>query len=202
MFRFCLPLFPDAARKFAPLIAILAIIGILYGALVAMVQPNLKKLVAYSSVSHLGFVVLGIFAFNAISIQGAVYQMLSHGISTGALFLLVGMLYDRRHTFLIREYGGLATPMPRLAAFFLFVALSSLGLPMLNGFVGEFLILLGTFQLHANWASWAAIGVILSACYLLWAYQRVFFGELTVEKNRALPDASSREIGILATMAV
>ena len=150
----------------------------------------------------LGFVVLGIFAFHNISMQGAVYQMLAHGISTGALFLLVGMLYDRRHTFEIKEYGGLATPMPKLAAFFLFVALSSMGLPMLNGFVGEFLILLGTFQLHANWASWAAIGVILSACYLLWAYQRVFFGELTVEKNRALPDASNREIGILATMAV
>jgi NADH-quinone oxidoreductase subunit M len=128
--------------------------------------------------------------------------MLAHGISTGALFLLVGMLYDRRHTFEINEYGGLATPMPKLAAFFLFVALSSMGLPMLNGFVGEFLILLGTFQRHGNWASWAAIGVILSACYLLWAYQRVFFGELTVEKNRALPDASKREIGILATMAV
>jgi NADH-quinone oxidoreductase subunit M len=202
MIRFCLPLFPNAAHRAAPWVAALAIIGIIYGALVSLVQPNLKKLVAYSSVSHLGFVVLGIFAFHNISMQGAVYQMLAHGISTGALFLLVGMLYDRRHTFEIKEYGGLATPMPKLAAFFLFVALSSMGLPMLNGFVGEFLILLGTFQLHANWASWAAIGVILSACYLLWAYQRVFFGELTVEKNRALPDASNREIGILATMAV
>jgi formate hydrogenlyase subunit 3/multisubunit Na+/H+ antiporter MnhD subunit len=128
--------------------------------------------------------------------------MLAHGISTGALFLLVGMLYDRRHTFEIKEYGGLATPMPKLAAFFLFVALSSMGLPMLNGFVGEFLILLGTFQQHANWASWAALGVILSACYLLWAYQRVFFGEVTVEKNRTLPDVSNREIGILVTIAV
>jgi NADH-quinone oxidoreductase subunit M len=202
MIRFCLPLFPNAAHRAAPWVAALAIIGIIYGALVSLVQPNLKKLVAYSSVSHLGFVVLGIFAFHNISMQGAVYQMLAHGISTGALFLLVGMLYDRRHTFEIKEYGGLATPMPKLAAFFLFVALSSMGLPMLNGFVGEFLILLGTFQLHANWASWAAIGVILSACYLLWAYQRVFFGELTVEKNRALPDASNREIGILATIAV
>src|SRR6202158_1419550 len=187
MLRFCLPLFPDAARKFAPLIAILAIIGILYGALVAMVQPNLKKLVAYSSVSHLGFVVLGIFAFNAISIQGAVYQMLSHGISTGALFLLVGMLYDRRHTFLIREYGGLATPMPRLAAFFLFVALSSPGLPMLNGFVGEYLILLGTYQQHWLWASFAAAGVVFSAVYLLWSYQRVFFGEVSQVHNRTIP---------------
>lgn len=202
MLRFCLPLFPEAARKFAPAIATLAIIGILYGALVAMVQPNLKKLVAYSSVSHLGFVVLGIFTFNAIAIQGAVYQMLSHGISTGALFVLVGMLYDRRHTFLIREYGRLATPMPRLAALFLFVALSSLGLPMLNGFVGEFLILLGTYQHHWRWASWAAGGVILSAVYLLWSYQRVFFGEVAEEKNRSLPDLSARENWILAAMAV
>jgi len=202
MIRFCLPLFPNAAHRAAPWVAALAIIGIIYGALVSLVQPNLKKLVAYSSVSHLGFVVLGIFAFHNISMQGAVYQMLAHGISTGALFLLVGMLYDRRHTFEISEYGGLATPMPKLAAFFLFVALSSMGLPMLNGFVGEFLILLGTFQLHADWASWAAIGVVLSACYLLWAYQRVFFGEITHDKNRTLPDASSRERWILATMAV
>jgi NADH-quinone oxidoreductase subunit M len=202
MIRFCLPLFPNAAHRAAPWVAALAIIGIIYGALVSLVQPNLKKLVAYSSVSHLGFVVLGIFAFHNISMQGAVYQMLAHGISTGALFLLVGMLYDRRHTFEIKEYGGLATPMPKLAAFFLFVALSSMGLPMLNGFVGEFLILLGTFQRHANWSSWAAIGVILSACYLLWAYQRVFFGEVSVEKNRALPDASHRELGILVSMAV
>jgi NADH-quinone oxidoreductase subunit M len=202
MIRFCLPLFPNASHRAAPWVATLAIIGIIYGALVSLVQPNLKKLVAYSSVSHLGFVVLGIFAFQNISIQGAVFQMLAHGISTGALFLLVGMLYDRRHTFEISQYGGLATPMPKLAAFFLFVALSSMGLPMLNGFVGEFLILLGAYQSHANWASWAALGVILSACYLLWAYQRVFFGEVTIEKNRTLPDASSRERGILIAMAV
>jgi NADH-quinone oxidoreductase subunit M len=202
MIRFCLPLFPDASRRFAPAIAVLAIIGIIYGALVALVQPNLKKLVAYSSVSHLGFVVLGIFAFHPISMQGAVFQMLAHGISTGGLFLLVGMLYDRRHTFEMSQFGGLATPMPRLAAFFLFVALSSLGLPMLNGFVGEFLILLGTYQMHWNWAAWAATGVILSACYLLWSYQQVFFGEITVEKNRTLPDVSARERFILITMAV
>jgi NADH-quinone oxidoreductase subunit M len=202
MIRFCLPLFPNAAHKAAPWVATLAIIGIVYGALVSLVQPNLKKLVAYSSVSHLGFVVLGIFAFHNISMQGAVYQMLAHGISTGALFLLVGMLYDRRHTFEITQFGGLATPMPKLAAFFLFVALASMGLPLLNGFVGEFLILLGTFQTHASWASWAALGVILSACYLLWAYQRVFFGEVTVEKNKTLPDASPREIGILVAMAI
>jgi NADH-quinone oxidoreductase subunit M len=202
MIRFCLPLFPEASRRAARWVALLAIIGIIYGALVAMVQPNLKKLVAYSSVSHLGFVVLGIFAFHNISMQGAVYQMLAHGVSTGALFLLVGMLHDRRHTFEISEYGGLATPMPKLAAFFLFVALSSLGLPMLNGFVGEYLVLLGTYQRHWGWASWAALGVILSACYLLWSYQRVFFGEITREKNRTLPDASAREKWILATMAV
>jgi NADH-quinone oxidoreductase subunit M len=202
MIRFCLPLFPGAARRAAGWVAALAIIGIIYGALVAMVQPNLKKLVAYSSVSHLGFVVLGIFAFHNISMQGAVYQMLAHGISTGALFLLVGMLYDRRHTFEISEYGGLATPMPKLAAFFLFVALSSLGLPMLNGFVGEYLVLLGTYQRHWGWATWAALGVILSACYLLWSYQRVFFGEITREKNRTLPDASAREKWILVTMAI
>jgi NADH-quinone oxidoreductase subunit M len=200
MMRFCLPLFPNASHRAARVIAVLAIIGIIYGALVALVQPNLKKLVAYSSVSHLGFVVLGIFSFNAIAMQGAIYQMLAHGISTGALFLLVGMLYDRRHTFEITQYGGLATPMPRLAAFFLFAVLSSLGLPMLNGFIGEYLILLGTYVAHWKWAAWAASGVILSACYLLWAYQRVFFGEVTVDKNRALPDATERERFILATM--
>jgi NADH-quinone oxidoreductase subunit M len=202
MIRFCLPLFPDASHRASKYIAALAIIGIIYGALVALVQPNLKKLVAYSSVSHLGFVVLGIFAFQNISMQGAVYQMLAHGISTGGLFLLVGMLYDRRHTFEISEYGGLATPMPRLAAFFSFVALSSLGLPMLNGFVGEYLILLGTYQIHWRWAAWAALGVILSACYLLWSYQRVFLGEITHEKNRELSDLSSREKGMLIALAV
>jgi NADH-quinone oxidoreductase subunit M len=202
MMRFCLPLFPDASRRCARYIAAFAIIGIIYGALVSLVQPNLKKLVAYSSVSHLGFVVLGIFALHNISLQGAVYQMLAHGISTGALFLLVGMLYDRRHTFEITQFGGLATPMPQLASFFLFIALASAGLPMLNGFVGEFLILLGTYHVHAGWASWAASGVILSACYLLWAYQRVFFGEVTVEKNKTLPDVSAREKWILITVAV
>ena len=202
MIRFCLPLFPEASHRAARWVAVLAIIGIIYGALVSMVQPNLKKLVAYSSVSHLGFVVLGIFAFHHISMQGAVFQMLAHGVSTGALFLLVGMLYDRRHTFEISEFGGLATPMPKLAAFFLFVALSSLGLPLLNGFVGEFLILLGTYQRHWGWAVWAALGVILSACYLLWSYQRVFFGDITREKNRSLVDVSARENWVLAIMAV
>jgi NADH-quinone oxidoreductase subunit M len=200
--RFCLPLFPEAAHRMAQPIAVLAIIGIVYGALVATVQTDLKRLVAYTSVSHLGFVVLGIFAFNTVSIQGAIYQMLNHGVSTGALFLGVGMLYDRRHTHEIKQFGGLATPMPVLMSFFLFIALSSLALPPLNGFIGEFLILIGTFQSHHAWASWAASGAVLSAIYLLWAYQRVALGEVTVEKNKSLPDASMRERIILVTMAV
>jgi NADH-quinone oxidoreductase subunit M len=200
--RFCLPLFPEAAHRAAPVIAVLAIVGIVYGALVATVQTDLKRLVAYTSVSHLGFVVLGIFAFSPISIEGAIYQMLNHGISTGALFLGVGMLYDRRHTFEIKQFGGLATPMPVLMSLFLFACLSSLALPLLNGFVGEFLILIGVFERHHAWASWAASGAVLSAVYLLWAYQRVALGEVTIEKNRTLPDASTRERVILGTMAV
>jgi NADH-quinone oxidoreductase subunit M len=202
MLRFCLPLFPNAARHYAPWIATLAIIGIIYGALVAMVQHDLKRMVAYSSVSHLGFVVLGIFAFNTTAIQGALYQMLSHGISTGGLFLAVGMLYDRRHTHEISEFGGLAAPMPRFSALFLFICLSSLALPLLNGFVGEFLILVGTYARHAAWASWAASGSVLAAVYLLWAYQRVALGPVTNDRNKALPDASPREKLILATIAL
>ena len=202
MLRFCLPLFPGASRHFAPTIAVLAIIGIIYGALVAMVQHDLKRLVAYSSVSHLGFVVLGIFAFNDVAMQGSIFQMLSHGVSTGGLFLAVGMLYDRRHTHEIREYGGLATPMPTFSAFFLFICLSSLALPLLNGFVGEFLILVGTFEHHTAWAAWAATGTILSAVYLLWAYQRTALGEVTVEKNKTLPDANRRERLILVAVAL
>ena len=202
MLRFCLPLFPGAAHRMAPIIGVLAIIGIVYGALVATVQHDLKRLVAYTSVSHLGFVVLGIFAFSTISIQGAMYQMLNHGVSTGALFIGVGMLYDRRHTHEIREFGGLATPMPVLMSYFLFISLSSLALPPLNGFIGEFLILIGTFEGHPAWASWAASGAILSAIYLLWAYQRVALGDVTVEKNRSLPDVSARERMILATLAL
>jgi NADH-quinone oxidoreductase subunit M len=200
--RFCLPLFPDAAHRLAQPIAVLAIIGIVYGALVATVQTDLKRLVAYTSVSHLGFVVLGIFSFNTTAVEGAIYQMLSHGVSTGALFLGVGMLYDRRHTHEIKQYGGLATPMPVLMSFFLFIALSSLALPPLNGFIGEFLILIGTFQVHHAWASWAASGSVLSAIYLLWAYQRVALGEVTVEKNKTLSDANTRERVILVVMAV
>lgn len=200
--RFCLPLFPHAAARMAPLIAVLAIIGIVYGALVAAVQTDLKRLVAYTSVSHLGFVVLGLFAFSTVSIEGAVYQMLNHGVSTGGLFLAVGMLYDRRHTFEIKQFGGLATPMPVLMSYFLFICLSSLALPPLNGFIGEFVILIGTYQAHHAWASWAASAGILSAIYLLWAYQRVALGEVTVEKNKTLPDADARERLILVTMSV
>src|SRR5438270_6423381 len=153
---------PPAARGNAWWIILLAIIGIIYGALVSMVQPNLKKLVAYSSVSHLGFVVLGIFSFTQLGVDGAVYQMLNHGVSTGALFMLAGIIYERRHTFDIEEFGGLATPMPIFAAFFLFITLSSLGLPLLNGFVGEFLVLSGAFQAKAIWGMLAATGVIWS----------------------------------------
>ena len=192
--RFCLPLFPGAAHRMAQPIAVLAIIGIVYGALVATVQTDLKRLVAYTSVSHLGFVVLGIFAFNNISIEGSVYQMLSHGVSTGALFLGVGMLYDRRHTHEIKQFGGLATPMPVLMSFFLFIALSSLALPPLNGFVGELLILIGTFQAHHAWASWAASGAVLSAIYLLWAYQRVVWAKSQSKRTapcRTLPTANA-----------
>ncbi len=202
MLRFCLPLFPGAAHRMAPFIAVLAIIGIVYGALLATIQPNFKRLIAYTSVSHLGFVVLGIFSFTTISIQGAIYQMVNHGISTGALFLGLGMLYDRRHTYEIKEFGGLVNPMPVLMSFFLFICLSSLALPPLNGFIGEFLILIGVFQYHHAWASWAASGAVLSAIYLLWSYQRVAFGEVTVEKNRTLPDASGRERVILVTTAL
>jgi NADH-quinone oxidoreductase subunit M len=202
MLRFCLPLFPQAAKELAPAISVVAIIGIVYGALVAMVQPDIKKLVAFSSVSHLGFVVLGIFAFNAPGIEGAIYQMLNHGVSTGALFLMVGMLYDRRHTHLIADYGGLATPMPIFSSFFLFVCLSSLGLPLLNGFVGEFLILVGVFGVSTHRAVAAALGVVLSAVYLLWMYQRTVFGGITNEKNRTVPDLNWREKAILIPIAV
>jgi NADH-quinone oxidoreductase subunit M len=201
LLRFCLPLFPDASRHAAPYIAVLAIVGIVYGGLVAMMQTDLKRLVAYSSVSHLGFVVLGTFALDPTALQGALYQMLSHGVSTGALFVLVGMLYDRRHTYEIREYGGLATPTPVLAGLFLFTSLASAGLPMLNGFVGEFLILAGTFQRHTTWAVFAASGIIISAVYLLWSYQRVFFGDVTVERNRTLLDTDRRERLILIVLA-
>jgi NADH-quinone oxidoreductase subunit M len=199
--RFCLPLFPGASREFATLISWLAVIGIIYGALVSMVQPDLKRLVAYSSVAHLGYVVLGTFAFNVQGSEGAIYQMANHGVSTGALFMMVGMLYDRRHTRLIKDFGGLGTTMPVFSAFFMIVTLSSLGLPMLNGFVGEFLIILGSFHARAVYGSLAAVGVILAAVYLLWMYQRVFLGEVTNDKNREIPDCNTRERWVL-TVAV
>jgi NADH-quinone oxidoreductase subunit M len=202
MLRFCLPLFPRASREFAPMIIILAIIGIIYGALVAMVQPDLKKLVAYSSVAHLGFCVLGIFVFNIQGMEGSIYQMFSHGVSTGALFILVGLLYERRHTRLISEFGGLATSLPVYSTFFLIVTLSSLGLPMLNGFVGEFLIILGSYHSRAVYAALAAVGVVLAAVYLLWMYQRVFYGEITNDKNKSLPDCSALEKLILTTVVI
>jgi NADH-quinone oxidoreductase subunit M len=190
LLRFCLPLFPEAAHALAPAIIVLAIIGIIYGSLVALVQPDLKKLIAYSSVAHLGFIVLGIFSFNAIAVQGAVYQMINHGVSTGALFLLVGMIYERLHTRSIAEMGGLATPAPALAAYFI-------GLPLLNNFVGEFLILLGVFEERALYATLAATGVVLSAAYMLWMYQRVFFGEPRPEFSR-VADLTLRERAIMA----
>ena len=202
MIRFCLPLFPEGSLELAPLISVLAIVGIIYGALVAMVQPDLKKLVAYSSVSHLGLVVLGIFAFNPQGMEGAIYQMLSHGISTGALFLLVGMIYDRRHTRLIEDFGGLATPLPLFSIFFMIVTLSSIGLPLLNGFVGEFLILLGAFRANITQAVFATTGIILSAVYMLWMYQRVVFGAVKNEKNSGLADLGLREKFILVPIVV
>src|SRR6185295_12782898 len=205
LMRFNLPIFPDAAREWAPLIATLAVIGIIYGALVAMVQPDMKKLVAYSSVSHLGFVVLGIFSFTDKGMQGALYQMLNHGVSTGALFIIVGMIYDRRHTRLIAEFGGLANVMPVYSTLFLVVTLSSIALPLLNGFVGEFLILIGTYTstalAHAKlFGSLAAIGMILSAVYMLWMYQRVIYGEVSNPANKKLADLNFREKFVLAPL--
>ena len=202
LIRFNLPLFPHMSHLFAPLISLLAIVGIVYGALVAMVQPDMKKLVAYSSVSHMGFIVLGIFSFNPQGVEGAVYQMLNHGISTGALFLIVGMIYDRRHTRMIDEFGGLANRMPLYAAFFLVVTLSSIGLPGLNGFVGEFLILLGTFGVSHARAAVAALGVILSAVYMLWMYQRVIWGEIKNDRNAALLDLGGRERVMLIPLLI
>jgi NADH-quinone oxidoreductase subunit M len=193
MFRFDLGLFPEQARTNAWWIVILALIGIIYGALVAMVQPNMKRLIAYSSISHLGFVVLGIFSFTQAGLDGATYVMLAHGVSTGALFMLAGILYERRHTYDISEFGGLATPMPVYASFFLFIVLASVGLPLLNGFVGEFLVLSGAFQARAVYGVLGATGVIWSACYLLWMYQRVFFGKVTRDVNQTLPDLDARE---------
>jgi NADH-quinone oxidoreductase subunit M len=213
LLRFNFALFPQATREFAPLFVVLAVIGIIYGALVAMVQPDVKRLVAYSSVSHMGFVVLGMFSFTEWGMQGALYQMLNHGVSTGALFLLVGMIYERRHTRQIADFGGLSKPMPLFATLFVFTTLSSIGLPLLNGFVGEFLIMFGTWNSDFNYLfpvgerayhlnTWvvtmlAATGVIWAAVYMLWMVQRVFFGRVTDERNRRLADLNWREVGLL-----
>jgi NADH-quinone oxidoreductase subunit M len=202
LLRFNLGLFPEMAREFAPWIIVLAIIGIIYGALVAMVQPDVKRLVAYSSVSHMGFVVLGLFSFTELGMQGALYQMLNHGVSTGALFLFVGFIYERRHTRLISEFGGLATPMPWFATLFVFTSLSSVGLPFLNGFVGEFLILIGTWTSKTIGRPYvatmlAATGVIWAAVYMLWMLQRVVFGQVTNSENSRLKDLNAREVGLL-----
>ena len=207
LLRFNLALFPDASRRFAPLIIVLAVIGIIYGALVAMVQPDVKRLVAYSSVSHMGFVVLGLFSFTELGMQGALYQMLNHGVSTGALFLFVGFIYERRHTRMISEFGGLSKPMPWFSTLFVFASLSSIGLPFLNGFVGEFLILLGAWTSNAVQHSWivtmlAATGVIWAAVYMLWMLQRVVFGEVTSPENAKLLDLNPREIGLLVPLLI
>jgi NADH-quinone oxidoreductase subunit M len=199
--RLAIPLFPAAAAAFAPAIGVLAVIGIVYGALVSMVQPDLKKLVAYSSVSHLGFVMLGIASLTATAVTGAVYQMLNHGISTGALFFMVGMLYDRRHTRLIEEFGGLKAVMPWFAALFLLICLSSIAVPGFNGFVGEFLILIGAWPFGPRLVVVAAIGVILAAAYVLWMVQRVLYGEVTRAKNASLPDLSPRELTVIVPLA-
>jgi NADH-quinone oxidoreductase subunit M len=213
LMRFNFTLFPEASREYAYLFIALAVIGIIYGALVAMVQPDIKRLVAYSSVSHMGFVILGMFSFTELGMQGAVYQMLNHGISTGALFLLVGFIYERRHTREITQYGGLANVMPIYATIFVITAMSSIGLPFLNGFVGEFLIMIGMWGSHilgvtqsVNWnyvaTMFAGTGVIFAAVYLLWMIQRVFFGKVTNAKNKKLVDLSWREIGLIAPLLV
>jgi NADH-quinone oxidoreductase subunit M len=206
LLRVCLPLFPNAFTEFAPYLAILAIIGIIYGALVAMVQKDVKKLVAYSSVSHLGFVVLGLFAFNTIALQGAIIQMINHGLSTGALFLIVGMIYDRTHTRQIEDYGGIAKVVPVFAVMFMIATLASIGLPGLNGFIGEFLILNGTFVSEVlpqnGYVVFAALGVILAAVYMLWMYQRVMFGPVKHEENEKLVDLNAREIGLLVPLVI
>jgi NADH-quinone oxidoreductase subunit M len=207
LLRLAIPMFPLAVARCAPLMAALGVIGIIFGALVAMVQRDIKKLVAYSSVSHLGFVVLGLFALSTEAIAGGVVIMLAHGLATGALFLLVGVLYERRHTREIAEFGGLAHVMPRYATVFMIVTLASIGLPGLSGFVGEFLVLLGTFKsgtlAGAAWlTALGATGVILGAVYMLWMVQRVFFGPCSKEQNQRLPDLSLREAAVLLPLVV
>jgi len=202
--RFALPFFPDVVKH--PTVRgwmiALSIIAIIYGALVSLMQKDMKKLVAYSSVSHLGFCTLGIFALNPLGLSGSVLQQVNHGISTGALFLIVGILYERRHTREIAEYGGISNVMPIYATITMIMFLSSMGLPLLNGFVGEFTILQGTFMENWRWAAWAVPGVILAAAYLLWLYQRVFFGQVTNPKNEKLHDLNAREVWTFAPLLV
>ena len=207
--RFAIPFFPEVAMSPAVshLMVVLAVIGIIYGALVAMVQPDVKRLVAYSSVSHMGFVVLGLFSFTEQGMQGALYQMLNHGVSTGALFLFVGMIYERRHRRMISEFGGLVRPMPWFSTFFVIASLSSIGLPFLNGFIGEFLILLGSWTSAAVNHAWivtmlAGTGVIWAAVYMLWMLQRVVFGTHTSETNARLLDLNAREIGLVLPLLI
>jgi NADH-quinone oxidoreductase subunit M len=205
-FRYAMPLFPEAALHYRPAIATLAVIGIVYGALMCFVQKDMKRLVAYSSVSHMGFVMLGLMAITAEGLTGGVYQMLNHGVSTGALFLLVGVLYERRHTRLISEYGGIARQVPWIATAFVIVTLSSIGLPGTNGFVGEFLILSGMWLGKLAQAPWysaiAATGVILGAVYMLLLVERVFFGKMSNPANAGLPDFSLREWAVIAPLLV
>src|SRR5713226_6513490 len=202
--RFSLPMLPQASssRTIVAVMATLSIIAIIYGALVCMMQKDMKKLIAYSSVSHLGFCTLGIFALTPHGLSGSVLQQINHGISTGALFLIVGVLYERRHTRLISEFGGLATPMPNFAAIYLIISLSSLGMPLLNGFIGEFTILQGAFQVSKAWAAWGSLGVVLGAAYLLWLYQRVMFGPVTQFANEELPDLNLREYATLVPLVI
>ncbi len=200
--RFSLPILPQATQRLLPWMAWIAIIGIVYGALVAMAQKDMKKLVAYSSVSHMGFVMLGLFALNGPGLSGGVLQMINHGLSTGALFLLVGVLYERRHTRMIADFGGLSAEMPRYATIFLIITMSSIGLPALNGFVGEFTILVGAFNRMWWWAVFGAVGIVLGAAYMLWLYQRVFFGPLTLRENAGLKDLSRRELAYLLPVVV
>src|ERR1700681_3563138 len=203
--RFSLPLLPTdavARHHIVTILIVLSLIGIIYGALVCMMQKDMKKLVAYSSVSHLGFCTLGIFALNPHGISGSVIQQINHGISTGALFLIIGVLYERRHTRLISEFGGLSTPMPNFAAIYMIATLSSLGLPLLNGFIGEFVILRGMYEVNIRYVAWAVIGIVLGAAYLLWLYQRVMFGPVTNPANEHLADLNAREYATLVPLII
>lgn len=200
--RFNLPMLPEATQHFVPMIMILSIIAIIYGALVCMVQTDMKRLIAYSSVSHMGFVMLGMFALNFQGVQGSIIQMINHGLSTGALFLIVGLIYDRRHTRQISEFGGLSKQMPVYSTLFAIIMFSSMGLPGLNGFIGEFLILVGAFKVSYVWAAFAVTGIVLGAAYMLWLFQRTMFGALENPKNAALPDLNAREISTLVPIVI